>query len=467
MSCLVLTVSASVPDKPNILFIFADDFAYDCVAAHGNDQIKTPTLDALANGGTTFTHAYNMGSYSGAVCVASRMMLNSGRFVWASEKLHNQAEQERQAGRWWSEYMKAAGYETYMTGKWHVKASADKAFDHMVHQRPGMPKQTKEGYNRPKADGSDTWDPADPTFGGFWAGGKHWSEVIADDTEDFLKHAAGIDKPFFMYIAFNAPHDPRQAPQKYLDLYPPEEIELPQPFIKQYPYGEAMQCPPGLRDEKLAPHPRSELAMRVNRSEYYAIITHLDDQLKRIMAALEASGKAGNTIVVFTADHGLAVGHHGLLGKQNMYDHSVRVPFILKGPGIAPGKEISAGIYLQDIMPTTLEWAGIKDKPGHVDFKSLNPLLKDPSAEHYPAIYGGYREGQRAITHDGYKLILYPKAKVAKLFHLDEDPKEINDLADKPASKPIIKKLFAKLLELQVDTRDELDLRAVYPELLE
>lgn len=456
-------LAADVPEKPNILFIFADDFAYDCIGALGNDQIKTPTLDSLVTGGTTFTRTYNMGSYSGAVCIASRMMLNSGRFVWTSQALHNQGDQERQAGRWWSEHMKKAGYETYMTGKWHVKASAQKSFDHQVHERPGMPNQTKEGYNRPKADGSDTWDPTDPKFGGFWKGGKHWSEVIADDTAAFLDHAKKIDKPFFMYIAFNAPHDPRQAPQKYQDMYPPDKVTLPQPFIAKYPYGDAMQCPPGLRDERLAPHPRSEHAMRVNRSEYYAIITHLDDQVARIMAALKKSGKADNTIVVFTADHGLACGHHGLQGKQNMYDHSVRVPFMLMGPGIDAGKQIDAGIYLQDIMPTTLQWAGIKDKPEHVDFKSLNPLLKDPSAEHYGAIYGGYREGQRAITLDGYKLILYPKAKAARLFDLNKDPEEANDLAAKPASKPIMKKLFAALLTLQKEVRDELDLKAVYP----
>ncbi|MEM6257751.1 MAG: sulfatase-like hydrolase/transferase [Planctomycetota bacterium] len=458
---------AAVPDRPNILFIFADDHAYDCIAAHGNDQIKTPTLDELAHGGTTFTHAYNMGSYSGAVCIASRMMLNSGRFVWTSEKLHKRGEQERQAGRWWPEYMEAAGYETYMTGKWHLAASAEESFAHVKNKRPGMPRDTKEGYNRPKPGGSDPWDPADPKFGGFWAGGKHWSEVIADDTAAFLEHAKDLDKPFFMYVAFNAPHDPRQAPQKYIDLYPSEDIKIPQPFIEQYPYGEAMQCPPGLRDERLAPHPRFEHAIRVNRAEYYAIITHMDTQIGRIMAALEKTGKADNTIVIFTADHGLAVGHHGLLGKQNMYDHSVRVPFILKGPGIASGKEISKGIYLQDIMPTTLEWAGIKDKPNHIDFKSLNPLLKDDTAKHYPAIYGGYREGQRAITHDGYKLILYPKVPIARLYHLAKDPEETTDFADKPASKPIMKKLFAKLLELQVDVRDELDLKAIYPELAE
>jgi len=461
--------SAQVTGKPNILFIFADDFAFDCIAALGNDQVKTPTLDTLVSGGTTFTHAYNMGAYSPAVCISSRMMLNSGRFVWTSQKLHGQGEQERKAGRWWSQYMKSAGYETYMTGKWHVTADAKASFDHQVHERPGMPNQTKEGYNRPLADGTDTWDPADPKFGGFWKGGKHWSEVIADDTEQFLEHAATLpaDKPFFMYIAFNAPHDPRQAPQKYQDMYPPDLIKVPQPFIEQYPYGKPMLCPPNLRDEELAPHPRTEHAIRVNRSEYYAIITHLDDQIARIFDALKKTGKAENTIIVFTADHGLACGHHGLLGKQNMYDHSVRVPFMLMGPGIDAGRKIDAGIYLQDIMPTTLEWAGIHDKPEHVDFKSLNPLLKDAGADHYPAIYGGYLDGQRAITLDGYKLILYPKAPVALLYNLRDDPLEATNLADKPESRPVMKKLFAAMLKLQKDVRDELDLKSVYPELAE
>ena len=400
--------------------------------------------------------------------IASRMMLNSGRFVWTSQKLHGQGEQERQEGRWWSEYMKKQGYETYMTGKWHVKASAQKSFDHQVNERPGMPGAFNQGYNRPKLDGSDPWDPTDPKWGGFWKGGKHWSEVIADDTETFLDHASKLpkDKPFFMYVAFNAPHDPRQAPQKYQDMYPPADIKIPQPFIAQYPYGKAMQCPPSLRDERLAPHPRFEHAVQVNRSEYYAIITHLDDQIARILEALKKTGKADNTIIVFTADHGLAVGHHGLMGKQNMYDHSVRVPFILRGPGIESDKRIDAGIYLQDIMPTTLEWSGLKTKPDHVDFKSLNPLLKDETAEHYHAIYGGYTSGQRAITLDGYKLILYPKVPVARLYHLDKDPLETADLAQLPESKPVMKKLFAKLLELQKDVRDEMDLEAVYPELM-
>ncbi len=158
----VIAVDASANDRPNILFIFADDQCFDTIAAFGNEEIETPNLDRLARRGTTFTHAYNMGSWSGAVCVASRTMLNSGRFVWNANAIHKDSEQEREQGRWWSEYMKSAGYRTYMTGKWHCRADANKSFDVVRDVRPGMPKDTKQGYNRPLAPGNDPWSPSDP-----------------------------------------------------------------------------------------------------------------------------------------------------------------------------------------------------------------------------------------------------------------------------------------------------------------
>ncbi|MGM0490634.1 MAG: sulfatase/phosphatase domain-containing protein, partial [Planctomycetota bacterium] len=178
----------------------------------------------------------------------------------------------------------------------------------------------------------------------------------------------------------------------------------------------------------------------------------------------EATGKADNTYIFFSADHGLAVGHHGLMGKQNLYDHSVRVPFMVTGPGVAKGKKIDTPIYLQDIMPTTLELAGV-EKPDHVEFKSLLPLIRGEDVVPYEAIYGAYLDAQRSVTMDGHKLILYPRVPVARLYNLVEDPKETNDLADKPGSKPIMSKLFARLLELQDEVGDKVDLKAVYPEM--
>lgn len=447
--------------RPNIVFIFADDQCFQTINSLGNKEIETPNLDRLVRRGTTFSRAFNMGSWSGAVCVASRTMLNSGRFVWNAHRIHNTSEQERQEGRWWSEYFKAAGYRTYMTGKWHCKADATKSFDVARDIRPGMPKATEAGYNRPLADGSDRWSPSDPKFGGFWEGGTHWSEVVANHACDYMKDAADRDDPFFTYLAFNAPHDPRQSPAEYVNKYPTDSIAVPTNFQPLYPYAEEIGCGQRLRDERLAPFPRTPQAVKVHRQEYYAIITHMDEMIGRILDALEATGKAQNTWIFFTADHGLAVGQHGLMGKQNLYDHSVRVPFVVVGPGVQAGKRIDEPIYLQDVMPTTLELCGI-EIPEHVEFHSLLPLLEGGESP-YEAIYGCYLQKQRSIRTDQYKLIVYPAAKTLRLYDIQSDPHEIRDLADDASLKPILKELFAQLLGLQREMNDELDVSELSP----
>jgi arylsulfatase A-like enzyme len=457
--------AAGEPSKPNILFIFADDQTYESICALGYDEVETPNLDRLVRNGVTFTHAYNQGSWSGAVCIASRCMLNTGRFLWHARKVYGEAEKERAAGRFWSEYMKKAGYKTYMTGKWHVKADPEKAFDVAKDPRPGMPKQTKQGYNRPIEGEKDPWSPSDPAFGGYWQGGRHWSEVVGDHGVSFIKQAARSDDPFFMYLAFNAPHDPRQSPKEYVDKYPLDRMKVPANFLPEYPYKDSIGCGKGLRDEKLGPFPRTKYAVKVHRQEYYAIITHMDAQVGRILGALEQSGKADNTYIFFSADHGLAVGHHGLFGKQNLFDHSVRVPLMVTGPGIVGGKTLDTPVYLQDIMPSTLELAGVP-QPDHVEFRSLMPIIRGKRQRSYDAIYGGYLSVQRMVTMDGHKLLLYPKCKKVLLFDLRKDPDEMVDLAGKPQSKPIIKKLFARLLKLQAATGDKLDIRSVFGSLL-
>ena len=455
---------ANATERPNLLFIFADDQSYETLGSLGQVDIATPNLDRLARRGITFTRAYNMGSFSPAVCIASRTMLNTGSSVWRAEALYDSAEQERQAGRWWSEYLKQAGYDTYMTGKWHLQADAKKAFDTARHVRPGMPQDGPEFYNRPLPDQPDEWKPWDKSRGGYWEGGKHWSEVVGDDGVDYLQQAAEHNKPFFMYLAFNAPHDPRQSPKAYVDKYPLDKVQVPRNFLPIYPFNYGIGCNPKLRDEALGPFPRTEHAVKVHRQEYFAIISHMDTQIGRILDALEASGKADNTMIFFTADHGLAVGHHGLFGKQNMYEHSVRVPLLVAGPGVKPAQSIDTTVYLQDIMPTTLELAGV-EKPDHVEFHSLVPVIEDPEAGAYDAVYGAYLDYQRMVTLDGFKLILYPKLKQARLYHLAKDPDEMHDLADDPQSLPIMKRLFAKLRELQAQYDDPVELDERFPKL--
>jgi arylsulfatase A-like enzyme len=442
--------------KPNILFIFADDLSYETVGAFGHTDIETPNLDRLVKRGTTFTHTYNMGAWHGAVCVASRTMINTGRFVWRAQAIEPKLNDEAKAGQFWAQLMHTAGYETYFTGKWHVQADVNQIFDHVSHIRPGMPNQTEAGYYRPMPGQPDKWSPYDPQFEGFWMGGKHWSEVLADDADRYLKMAAHSDKPFFMYLAFNAAHDPRQAPKEFVDKYPLARIKVPENFQPEYPNMNDIGAGKDLRDEQLAPWPRTEHAVKVHRQEYYALITHMDVQIGKILDALEATGKTDNTYIFFTADHGLAVGHHGLLGKQNMYEHSLRPPMIVVGPGVPHDKKIDARVYLQDIMPTTLQLAGAPIPP-QVEFHSLLPLIEGRSRSLYPAIYGAYMEGmQRAVLVDNFKLIYYPKIDGYQLYDLENDPQEMRDLAQAAAFTPRLMAMKTRLLELEQEMDDPL-----------
>lgn len=476
LPALIAFMTALVPsafaDKPNILFIFSDDQCYETIRAHGYTDIDTPHLDRLVNSGTTFSHAYNMGSWSGAVCVASRHMLNTGTFVWNAEKVADNIGKAKPAHEgipnfpaenlMWSQLMKSGGYNTYFTGKWHVKANAEEIFDVARNVRPGMPNQTSEGYNRPVQGQSDPWSPYDPKFEGFWKGGIHWSEIVADDAIEFFDMEKDREEPFFMYVAFNAPHDPRQAPKEFIDRYPLDRMEVPENFLPEYPYKDQIDNSAKLRDEKLAPFPRTKYAVQVHRQEYYAIITHMDEQIGRILDALEESGELDNTYVFYSSDHGLSVGHHGLIGKQNLFDHSVRVPLIVSGPGVEKGKSSNAPVYLQDIMTTSLELGEVA-VPDHVQFRSLMPVVRGES-KGYDAIYGAYLKSQRSVVKDGFKLILYPNVPKVLLFDLNSDPQEINDISAKNPEKT--QYLFQEFQKLQEETGDELDLTETFPQLV-
>ncbi len=265
-ACTTLEKEMAAPS--NIVVIIADD---QCFRAMGriDDEVKTPNLDRLARNGTTFTHAYNMGAWNGAVCIASRAMLITGSYIW--DAYHYEDEYRNQdeplSRPMWGNLMQQAGYETYFTGKWHIKRDPRDVFDHVRDVRPGMPEDFPEGYNRPLNENDTVWLPWDKKWGGFWEGGTHWSEVLADDAVSFINTARESDKPFFMYLAFNAPHDPRQSPKDFVDMYPLENISVPDNFETLYPYREEIGSGENLRDERLAPFPRTEYAVKVNRQE--------------------------------------------------------------------------------------------------------------------------------------------------------------------------------------------------------
>jgi arylsulfatase A-like enzyme len=261
-----------------------------------------------------------------------------------------------------------------------------------------------------------------------------------------------------MYVAFNAPHDPRQSPKEYVDMYPLEHVAIPDNFLPEYPFKDDIGCAASLRDERLAPFPRTTYSVKVHRQEYYAIISHLDAQIARILAQLEETGQAENTYIFFTADHGLSVGQHGFMGKQNMYDHSMRPPLMVAGPGVPKGKRKKMEVYLQDIMPTAIDYAGGEVRQW-VEFNSLRPFIEDKQTDsNYPEIYGAYMDLQRMIRVDDYKLIVYPNAGVIKLFDLINDPSEKHNLAAASGAQDRIRIMFRKLQELQVEMGDTLEM---------
>lgn len=469
----VAIVQAKIEKKPNIVLIFADDMTYQSLGCTSNGEVITPNLDRLRSQGTYFSHAYNQGGYNGAISTASRSMMNTGRYLW---KAMDQVQGQLGGGNnWpkgveryvpvkpkgpvtlWSQYMEKEGYETYMTGKWHVPIGAEGVFNHVRHIRPGMPNQSKDGYARKFIKGmADKWTPTDTIYGGYWKGGKHWSEVLKDDALDYISNAENQKKPFFMYLAFNAPHDPRQAPQEYQDMYPLEDIKVPKNFIPIYPYCEEMAAGRGLRDERLAPFPRTRRSVKVNRKEYYALITHLDAQIGIILDALEKTGEMDNTYIFFTADHGLAVGDHGFIGKQNEYEASIRVPLMMVGPGIKKDKQVDSFVYLQDIMATALDLAG-SDAVNKVDFKSFLKLAEGKTTETRDAIINCYVGCQRMVRTDKYKMIIYPNANMVRLYNEVKDPLEMHDLAQNPKNIPLMNKLFEKFKKLQKEVSDPLD----------
>ena len=425
--------------KPNILFLFTDDQRFDTIRALGNDQIATPNIDRLVARGTACTDAYIMGGSAAAVCMPSRAMLMTGRTLY---HLQGQGQAIPEEHVLLGEALQAAGYATFGTGKWHNgPASYARSFTAGAEIFFGG---MDDHWNVPACDFDPTgrYEPERPLIRDPWrsnqvvhrrcdhiAPGKHSSELFADAAVRFLENC-DAGRPFFAYVSFMAPHDPRTMPEEYLAMYDPDEVELPPSFLPEHPFdnGELR-----IRDERLAPWPRTPAEICRHNAEYYAMITHLDAQIGRVLEALERTGKAENTIVVLAGDNGLALGRHGLMGKQNMYDHSLHVPLLFSGPGIPQGKRCDAYCYLIDIYPTLCELAGVP-VPATVEGTSLVPAMGD-GAQPRDALLFAYKDVQRAAQDRRYKLIEYAVEgrRTTQLFDLRADPWEMNNLADSPA----------------------------------
>jgi len=453
-------MSTSSPrERPNIVFLLTDDQRFDTIAALGNHEIHTPNMDRLAETGTVFTHAHIPGGTSGAVCMPSRAMIHTGRTLFHITEAGRRIDPGESL---LCETFASAGYTTFGTGKWHNEregfrrsfgTGAEIFFGGMADHwnvpaydfdPSGRYDATLPMVENPYSSNHVTERPCDHVHAG-----RHSTDVIAEATARFIAEYDG-DGPFFAYAAFLAPHDPRTMPEKYLEMYDPADITLPGNFMGGHPFDNGALH---IRDEKLAPFPRDPDDTRRHIAEYYAMISHLDDRIGDVIEAVREKGLLDETIFVLAGDNGLALGQHGLFGKQNLYEHSTRIPLIFSGPGIPRGVRTDALVYLLDIFATLSQLTGVA-APADVEGMSLVPVMNGaPGRE---ALYLAYTDLHRGVRTDRYKLIEYAvqgRHNMTQMFDLEADPLELDNLAGVPGHAATLRDLRERLVVL----RDEWD----------
>lgn len=449
----VFAQQKSAPAK-NVVIIYSDDQSYNTIRALGNKEVYTPNLDRLVKTGMAFTQAHVMGGHQGAVCLPSRVMLLTGRYL---NRIPMDGAIIPDSLVSLAEVLRSKGYTTFHTGKWH----SDKASHHRMFSAGhnisflGMHFPGGGGQFHPTVypyDNSGIYDKSISVVSDTFS-----SVLYANSAIRFLTSDKARQSPFYCYVAFTSPHDPRTPPKQYVDMYDPEKISLPPNFLPEHPFNNGDL---NVRDELLLPHPRIANDVKKEIALYYGMITEMDAQVGRILDALEKTGLIKNTIIVFASDNGLAVGQHGLLGKQNLYEHSIRVPLIFSGPGIPANVRSGAFTYLSDISPTLYDYLGLK-QPSSVEAKSLMPVFRNAKAIVRSSIYNIYGHWSRSIkTSDGYKLIVYNVngKKSRQLFNLKNDPWEMRDLAEVKEQSGRITKMWKLLKQQMKETHDDLNI---------
>jgi arylsulfatase A-like enzyme len=431
--------------KPNVLLIVTDDQRSDTIASLGNEIIDTPNLDRLVKWGTTFEQA----TCANPLCVPSRAEILTGCSSFRNGVLGMGGERIDPKLTLLPTAMASCGYHAWYSGKW---MNDGKPLTRGYHETQGL-----------FGSGGGTWKKGEIILGRKGrpvTGYRNWTfkdakgkpeldkgigltpltdKYVADGALKFLKRKT--DKPFFLHVNFTGPHDPLIYPPGYEDKYKPADLKLPPNFLPRHPFDHGNFEG---RDEQLLPWPRTKEDVLDELSVYYAVIDHIDKQVGRIIGQLRADGRLKNTYVIFTSDHGLALGSHGLMGKQNMYEHTIRVPLVIVGPKVPAGKRSDALCYLRDLYPTICDLAGIAI-PESVEGKSLKPVIIGKQDAIYSEIYGYFRDKQRMVRNARYKLIHYPHLDRHQLFDLQKDPHERNDLSGDKRHNKVLRELQDKL----------------------
>lgn len=449
--------------KPNIILILADDMRGTTMSFLEKEKIITPVLDRFSDDCTVFTDAHIMGGTSGAVSMPSRAMLMTGKYLY---NLKEQGATIPSEHTLIGEVLDKAGYQTFHTGKWHNgKESFNRCFnsgkdiffggmaDHwnvplFSYDPSGKYENKRKIINKPLENNN-----VELMSGEYMYSGKHSVDIFTETAVEFINEQKDQQEPFFLSLCYMSPHDPRSMPDEFIEMYNETDIILPPNYMEEHPFDNGELA---VRDEVLAAIPRVKPEVQKHISEYYAMISHLDKCVGDVLEALKNNGLYENTIVIFTADNGLAIGQHGLMGKQSVYEHSVNVPLLIKTVEAKKEKTYSQQLcYLIDLFPSICEWSR-QPIPDSADGVSLLPIIENgtPTRDY---LYYGYRDFQRAVSDGKWKLIEYnvKGKRTTQLFNLEDDPYETNNLSKDKKFEKKIKTLRKEMKQQQAETNDK------------
>jgi arylsulfatase A-like enzyme len=458
-SCASTPSQGGSRQRPNILFILTDDQTQGAMGAYGNRILKTPNMDRIGEEGVRFEEAF----VTCSLCVPSRASYLTGQYPHR----HGLLTQGKESGfddqtplhdsTTWPRLLRQAGYRTAVVGKWHIE-TPPQGYDYAA-VLPGH---------------GEYFDPAMFVNGAMTRQRGHTDDVIGDLALQFLRDAGGGDQPFCLLCQFKAPHRDWEPAPRFSKMFEDIEIPIPATFA-QPPATEAVRKSEmriaGMPDFRkrgvpatLPPDERERANFQALVKHYYRVLLGVDENVGKLLDHLDASGLAGNTLVVYASDNGFFLGEHGLFDKRLMYEPSIRVPMLLRCPAmIDAGRVDDRHMVLNiDVAPTLLDLAGVP-VPAAMQGTSWRPLLEADRAPwredflyeffEFPAVHCVRKH--RGVRNARWKLIhFWQLPQEWELYDLDNDPDEQRNLAADPAHAAQLRTMQARLAELRSEFGD-------------
>ena len=438
-----------VVSPTNLIVILSDEHNRDIAGCYGDPIAKTPNLDRLAAEGVLFRNAYT----NSPVCVPARASFATGLYphqmrAWDSVTPHDGTV------KGWGAQLIDAGHEVVSIGKLHFRSSEDpNGFSEEI-----IPMHVVNGVGWLSSllrDPPTQLAATDDMAGSIGAGETKYTKYDRDVTTracSWLRNAAARnpEKPWVLYLGLVAPHFPLIAPEPFYHLYDDVDIPPPRQYAEderpRHPVIEALRYASNF-DDYFTPE-----KVKIARQGYYGLCSFLDDNIGKVLATLEESGLVDTTRVIYSTDHGDNMGNRGLWGKSVMYEDSVAVPMIVRGPGLPAGETVDTPVSLVDLHPTILDFVGHPQPDNGADLPglSLTKIIETPDPDR--AVFSEYHDwssvtGMFMLRKGDWKLVRYA-GYPSQLFNLKDDPEERVDLADNADCATVLAEMDATLADI-------------------